>query len=63
MGLFDNFRKRNLNNNSDADYLRYLKLVKDINEGKVSEDLLNTDPNKRGLTQSDIELIIKFRKQ
>ena len=44
------------------DYNRYLKLMKDINDGIISDDLLNTNPNNKGLTSSDLELILRFSK-
>lgn len=41
----------------NEDYKRYLKLMEDIRDGIVSEEILNTDPSKRSLTSDDLKLI------
>lgn len=61
--IFDQQQFKEATNDPDKyneDYKRYLKLMQDIKNGLVSEELLNTDPSKRSLTSDDLELITRF---
>lgn len=60
MGLFNIFKKKESDHSTDEDYKKYLQLMQDIKEGKVSEDLLNTDQTKKSLTTDDLALIVKY---